>query len=227
MGGLDYSKYFSSPKETALVRAIMDGDENSVRGLVAEGVNVNAVGEYENTPLRVAIKSRQKKIVQLLLQLGGDPNFKTPKGAAAADVAVIEKDPDYLRLFLNFGLDPNLRSGDVPLIFYAISENNWPHYEMLLAKGADINSKNADGSTILMDLVMQLEYDRAKELLLSGADFRAVNQTGLSVPENLVECQRRFCSDPNLPDCRKRAELLKLMQNRGLAVPTDLQGMGT
>jgi ankyrin repeat protein len=226
MNAIDYSKDYTDSKDIQMTQAVMAGDTNAVRRLAHEGVNLNAVGLHEITPLRTSIKVGQIKILRLLLELGANPNFKTPKGVAGADVAVIfQKNPEFLKLLLDFGLDPNLESDDVPLIFYALSEGLWRQYDMLLAKGADINSKTPDGSSLLLDLVMQLEYDRAKDLLLRGADFRVVTKHGMNVLDSLVDYQRRFCKDPNLPDCHKRAELLKLMQARGMEIPPGLANM--
>lgn len=225
VGDLDYSEYYSAPAEIKLIKAILSGDTSSVNRLAREGVNLNAVGKFENTPVRVAMKVKQKEIAQLLLKLGANPNFVTSKGVAAAVVTVTQKDPEYLKLFFGFGLNPNLKSDDVPLIFYSISGGHWRQYDMLLAKGADINSKTPDGSSLMTELVMQMEYDRAKALLLQGADFRVVSKHGFSVLHSLVDYQRRFCEDPNLPDCRKRAELMKIMQARGMEIPPGLPAM--
>ncbi|MBU5613346.1 ankyrin repeat domain-containing protein [Geomonas azotofigens] len=227
MSDIDYSEDFASPKEVELVKAIAAGDLNEIRRLSVSGVNLNCVGKYEDTPLRVAVKLKQKPVLKLLFELGVDPNSKTSKGTvAAADDAVMEKNPEYLKCFLDFGLDPNLKTNDgVSLIFIAVSRENWPQYDMLLAHGANINSKLPDGSSLLLDLVMQMEYDRAKDLLLKGADFRGKSMHGFTVLGELIDYQRRFCSDPGLPDCRKRAELLQLLQQRGASVPAGLPCM--
>lgn len=226
MNYIDYSQYYEAPKEKELVKAVMTGDDQTIRRLAAQGVNLNAVGAYENTPLRVAIKLGQKEAVKCLLSLGVSPNLRTPKGVAAATVAVtFQKNPEYLKILLEHGLDPNLKCEDVPLIFFAVSESRWSHYDMLLAKGADVNSRNGDGSSLLLDLVMQLEYDRAKDLLLKGADPTVVSMTGLNVLDQLVDYQRRMCGEPGLADCQKRAELLRLMEQRGVKVPAGLPYM--
>lgn len=226
MSDVEYSDYFSSAKEVKLINAITTSDVDLIKQLAREGVNLNAVGKFENTPLRVAVKLRHKQIVRLLLQLGVSPNSRTPKGTvAAADDVVTEKDPEYLRIFFEFGLDPNLKCEGVPLIFFAVSRSNWQQYDMLLAKGADINSKTPDGSSLLYNLVLQFEYDRAKALFEKGADFTATNKFGSNVLGRLVDAQRRFCVEPGLADCYKRAELLRLMQERGIAVPPGLPYM--
>lgn len=226
METIDYSEDYSDPREKKLVLAVMDGDSEGIKRLATEGVNLNAVGAYENTPLRTAIKVGRMKAVTTLLDLGVSPNLTTADGIAAAEVAVtFQSNADFLKVLLDHGLDPNLKSEDVPLIFFAVSEGRWRHYDMLLANGADINSRNGDGSSLLLDLVMQMEYDRAKDLLLKGADCTVVSMTGLNVLDELVDYQRRLCGEPNLPDCHKRAELLRLMQKRGVSVPPGLPYM--
>lgn len=226
MNKTDYSEDYVDQKEKKLLKAVMAGDTATIRQLAAHGVNLHAVGLYENTPLTTAIKTGQKKAVHCLLDLGVNPNFRTPAGVASAEVAAkSQKNLVYLEMLFDYGLDPNLKSEDVPLIFFALSEGNWRHYDLLLAKGADINSRNGDGSSLLLALVMQLEYDRAKDLLLRGADCTVVSMTGLNVLDELVDYQRRFCTEPNLPDCHKRAELLRLMQERGMTVPPGLPCM--
>lgn len=226
MEKIDYSKYYSDANEKKLVQAVMIGDIMTIKRLAAQGVNLNAVGTYENTPLRVAIKVGQKAAIECLLNLGVSPNLRTPKGVAAANAAIVfQRDPVFLKILFEHGLDANLKSEDEPLIFFAVAEGRWKHYDMLLAKGADINSKTGDGSSLLLDLVMQLEYDRAKDLLVRGADCTVVSMTGLNVLDQLIDYQRRFCVEPGLPACYKRAELLQLMQERGIAVPPGLPYM--
>lgn len=226
MERIDYSEDFTSAEDKQIVLAIASGDIPAIKRLAAAGGNLQAVGAYENTPMRTALKLGQTKAIEALLQLGVDPNFKTPGGTAAADIAVtFQRDPKFLELLLDHGLDPNLSSGGVPLIFFATTEGLWRQYDMLLAKGADVNSKNEDGSSLLLDLVLLMQYDRARDLLLKGADYKPVSTTGLNVLDLLVDYQRRMCIDPDLPDCRKRAELLRLLRERGAAVPPGLPYM--
>lgn len=226
MERIDYSEDFTSVEDKHIIAAIANGDIPAIKRLAAVGGNLQAVGAYENTPMRTALKLGQIKAAEVLLQLGVDPNFKTPGGTAAADIAVtFQRDSKFLKLLLDHGLDPNLRSEGVPLIFFAATEGLWQQYDMLLAKGADINSKNEDGSSLLLDLVLLMQYDRARDLLLKGADFRPVSVTGLNVLDLLVDYQRRMCIDPDLPDCRKRAELLRLLRERGASVPAGLPYM--
>ena len=95
MNEIDYSKDYSNSAEVELIRAVMKGDSSAVKRLAASGVNINAVGKYENTPLRNEIKCQQKEIVLLLLQLGVDPNFTTPGKAVPAFATTELDDPSF------------------------------------------------------------------------------------------------------------------------------------
>ena len=225
MNDIDYSKDYSDPTEIELIKAVMNGDASTVRRLAASGVNLSAVGKYENTPLRTALECRQKEIVALLLQLGVDPNFTTPGKAVSAIVALEIEDPDYLNMLLAHGLDPNLKEDGEPLVFAAIREGQWSHFKTLINKGADIQSRSSNNSTLVLDLVSVSQYDLAKALMLHGADFTSPDNTGLTVLERLVNDQTRLCADPRHPACLKRAELLQMLKERGVDVPPGLPGM--
>lgn len=225
MNDIDYSKDYSNPAEIELIKAVMNGDASTVRRLAASGVNLNAVGKYEITPLRTAIKCQQKEIVALLLQLGVDPNFTTPGKAVPAFIALKLDDPDYLNMLLAHGLDPNLQEDGDPLVFMAIREGQWAHFKTLINKGADIKTRSSNNSTLVLELVGVSQYDLAKALILHGADFTTPDNTGLTVLEILVNDQTRLCADPRHPACLKRAELLQMLKERGVDVPPGLPGM--
>lgn len=225
MNDIDYSTYYSDPTEVELIKAVMNGDASTVRRLAASGVNLNAVGKYENTPISVALDCQQKEIVALLLQLGVDPNFTTPGKAVPAFIALKLDDPDYLNMLLAHGLDPNLQEDGDPLVFMAIREGQWAHFKTLINKGADIKTRSRNNSTLVLELVGVSQYDLAKALILHGADFTTPDNTGLTVLEILVNDQTRLCADPRHPACLKRAELLQMLKERGVDVPPGLPGM--
>lgn len=225
MANIDYSKDYSNPAEVEIIKAIMSGDGNAVKRLSDSGVNLNALGNYDNTPLRVALKYRQKKIVELLLRLGVDPNFKTPGGVVPAFVVTELDDPSFLNILLEYGMNPNLKEDGEPIVFAAIREGQWSQFKTLINKGAYIKSKSRNNTTLVQELVSLSKYDLAKALILQGADFTTQNNTGLNVLDILIIHQTRLCADPNHPACQKRAELLKMLRERGVEVPPGLPGM--
>jgi ankyrin repeat protein len=228
MNKIDYSKYFSNPTEIELIKAVMKGDSATIKRLAASGVNLNAVGKYETTPLSTALKCRQKEIVSLLLQLGVDPNFTTPGKAVPAFTATELDDSSYLNILLEHGLNPNLKEDGEPIIFSAIrmgyqwsnnSPSQWSNYDLLISKGADINIKSGYNTTLVLELVGLSRYDLAKTLILQGADYTTPNNAGLTVLEVLIDDQKAFGADPNHAAFKKRKELLNMLRERGVKVP--------
>ena len=223
----EFTEDYTDPQAIALVTAVVEGDEARVRTLAKAGSDLNAVGRYHQTPLRIAIKVNSKKMLKLLLELGADPNFRTPGGGAvAADWAAAHKDPDYLQILLDHGLDPNLKHDKQPIIFSTIENNNWIQYDMLVAHGADtLTARAADNSTVAWYMASQFEYARLKELILQGADVRTPSNTGLTVVETLANDQARFSGNPQHPAYIARVELLEMLRDKGLEIPLDIPGV--
>ena len=167
---------------------------------------------------------------KLLLELGADPNFRTPEGGAVAAKWVAEhEDPDYMQILLDYGLDPNVKHNTRPIIFYTIENNNWTQYDMLVAGGADtLTTKTADNSTVAWYMASQFEYARLKELILQGADLGETVNEGVprrSVIEILVNDQTRFSGNPQHPAYIARVELLEMLRDKGLEIPLDIPGV--
>jgi len=65
---------------TALMKVSKVGDTQSVRLLVDEGANVNAIDNDGHNPLHYAVSTLQVDTVKLLLYLGADPTVTNNKG---------------------------------------------------------------------------------------------------------------------------------------------------
>lgn len=63
---------FEKETEQIFVQAIIDGDSETVRKMVANGMDVNVRGKYDITPLYFAIHYQKKEIFSYLLQQGAD-----------------------------------------------------------------------------------------------------------------------------------------------------------
>ena len=63
----DAKHYFSDPKVQQLVQAAQSGDESTINELVASGVDVNAQGTGNTTPLIWAMKAHNYRGVEALL----------------------------------------------------------------------------------------------------------------------------------------------------------------
>ena len=215
----DYTKDYTNPVEQKMIRAIMVGDVETLSKLYSAGANLNALGKFDNTPMRVALKFRREKVILFLLQHGVDPNFVTPSGAVPAFLAAEQDDTSILSTLLDHGLNPNIKQDGEPIIFSTIREGQWANLRLLTSRGADLTSRTPNNSIVLLELVGMSQYDLAKALILRGADATIPNDTGLTLVKVLVNDQKAFGADRNNINFKKRAELLQLLRERGVSVP--------
>ncbi|KFY01316.1 hypothetical protein O988_02814 [Pseudogymnoascus sp. VKM F-3808] len=69
--------------QTALMRAVSDGELSTVELLLQLGANVNSTGDNDTTPLMCAVYSRKGQCVELLVTAGADVNLKMKGGVSA------------------------------------------------------------------------------------------------------------------------------------------------
>lgn len=145
----------------------------------------------------------KRAIVQLLLDAGADPNecvynhtfpFDEPLqfqqfAETALNVAVYREDPQLVQALLRAGANPNLAAHNEkatpPLLALRRNIHSEPMrikqqtqiIEMLLAAGADINSRDGDGETVLLRLFKPRNHSEAKSTPPT-AIVRAVLQAG-------------------------------------------------
>src|SRR5215470_7867274 len=76
-----------TPSTNPLFRAASQGDADSVKALVAEGVDINASSDRGQTALILAAFGGHSDVVELLLDAGADPRTKDSLGLTAQDWA--------------------------------------------------------------------------------------------------------------------------------------------
>ena len=76
-----------NPRKLSLISAVIDGDTEAVRALLAAGSDVNETVSGGRTPLIMAILFERTQIMTLLLEAGADPHQRDSLGLNAEDWA--------------------------------------------------------------------------------------------------------------------------------------------
>jgi len=155
--------------------------------------------QHRCTPLHHAVRKNRPRIVQLLLELGADPNACDATGATALTTASQEgADPRIIAALLGAGLRPDLLTlvnsarygeaeamlqddpsrigadgGDTIALHMSVSKRNLTAIRWLLAHGIDVNAKRRMWDLNHTALHMTIEsgaIDIARLLLDAGAD---------------------------------------------------------
>jgi len=176
-----------------LICAVHLGDEARVRQLVADGVDVNEIGDNNLLPLVEAVSTvcGYVGIVRFLLQSGADVNKIDGEGDSALVCALTWENAEFTRILLAAGADPNLESDNTatPLTCVAEYKRNIPLFDLLLRHGADIDAHGHRGNTPLAQAITSLEM--TKYLVEQGAQVNAQCSDGQTALHRCVCSESR------------------------------------
>jgi ankyrin repeat protein len=196
--------------------AIFNGNYALASRLIEHGANVNQADAEEFTPLFWAVDRRNMEtapnfpwtvtddplpLVRQLLEAGADPNHlinATPKAlmregeprlvfATALTRAAFSGDPDLVKLLLEFGADPQIRSSDDETMLSAAAGTGFIYgfhklrpasdrlavIRMLVERGLDVNWHDDYGITPLMAAANLGDTAIIQYLVDQGADLGA------------------------------------------------------
>jgi ankyrin repeat protein len=185
-----------------LCKAIEAKDLNEIERLVKSGVDVNAKGRGNMTPLLWAFPMGED-VFRKMLELGADPNVQLTERLM---LAAIEKDhsvmsacvaltdgliysqlfydvrmDNYLAIVLKHGGDPNLEDmdGNTVFVYAMICQHRAEKVKSLVDAGGDVNHRNHRGGTPILQ--MGSFYDYLLALLEAGADYRIAEEHGFDL----------------------------------------------
>lgn len=173
-GGKSAQDVFKDESVVELLNAAAHGDAQEAQRLVEGGVNPNAVGEANVTPLLWMLAKHDLKAVKILLDVGADPNKSTSGevgqvslGYPPVFAAVSGGLTEALRMMLDHGGDPNVVWGNESALMIAINHSHLDCAEVLLQHGADINFSKGPMSA-LSESMLHVQFDDALWVLKHG-----------------------------------------------------------
>jgi ankyrin repeat protein len=135
-------------KETALMRAALFGDTVTISLLISKGLDINAKNSDGRTALIQAIENSNRRVALQLLELGADPDVAFAIFPSSLCAAVLYGDTEVVNAILK--KTKNVIGIKASLLFAVYNEHdNIKIIQVLLDKGADVNMKAPDGSTVL------------------------------------------------------------------------------
>lgn len=155
---------------------------SKVLDLIEEHVGINALDEYGQTPLMMAVSKQYLPVVASLLNARRpkvDVNMAKSSGFTAVFYAVEKATPTILQALLRRGADPNVvilqsgSRGNTPL-HYACMLEKTKHAELLLEYGADPTATNEHGQMPLQ--LLPADAVRSTKLSLKNLFEAAYNK---------------------------------------------------
>jgi ankyrin repeat protein len=197
---------------TPISEAAVLGDYALMKVLLDAGADPDSTNPDGQTPLMVVARSNNLDTAQLLLKHGADVNATEQwKGQNAVIWAAAQSQPAMLKLLLEAGGDPDLRSminprerqisqerrfqwrpaGGMTALVYAAREGCLDCVKLLVDAGADIDAGDAENVTPLLVAVINMRFDTAQFLVAAGANvnkwsFRGENPVYSAVDVNTL-----------------------------------------
>ena len=171
--------------QTALMAAAEAGHLNVVRILLKNGANVNVRHEVGGTALTGAAGRGQLEAVKELLKAGADPNLMVIGRYGDVNTTLMfamnPQNADWLKIvdaLITAGAQINPREPFLSPLRLIIDENNRSILTEFLKRGANVNLRAKDGSTLLMYAAQHGSPDMVSALLDAGADVNGKNDDG-------------------------------------------------
>ncbi|WP_121628139.1 ankyrin repeat domain-containing protein [Poseidonibacter antarcticus] len=171
-------------KRNVLFNTILQGNKNIdiLKLMIKKGININQIDINGDNIIDeiLYILDLQRQTVKELLQLEGN-------------YSLIKKDMSYLELtkiIIENGLDINKIDKDgLPILAKEVEKKNYENIVFLINCGADINTKNINGKSILFNEVIKgnSNYKMINFLVKNGADIELRDSEEKTIIDDLAE----------------------------------------
>ena len=165
---------YSATPANQLIDAIISGEHNELRSLIAQGIDINSKNQAGRTALMVGTFYGNKVMVKSLLASGADVNLKDNNNRTALIDAAAFGFDEIVRLLITMGADLNAKtkSGKTALTG-AIAGDYQVIVKMLIERKVDVNLADNLGNKPL-DIAKRMKRKKISKLLKkAGAEESA------------------------------------------------------
>lgn len=189
---------------TALHRASLRDEPESVERLIRAGADVNAANDLGATALWAASLNGSAEVVESLLAAGADPNKALRNGETPLMVASRSGNPAVVAVLLTHGAHPDATGPRAQTaLMWAVAQQHSDVVAVLVEHGADVHARSAvwrvfmaqppaphpqhrgwfehGGNTALMFAARVGDVVSAEHLVAAGADVNDRSAWGVSV----------------------------------------------
>jgi ankyrin repeat protein len=193
-----YANAIGGEAGTALHSASREGHIAVVRSLLKCGVDVDALGRWNQSPLQLASLGGCLDVLQYLLDHGADPNFHDDEDITPLRRAAVGGCLENVRVLLEHHADASAQDKEGFTAIHAVLLDGGPKGDypqivrLLLEYGANLNARDNEGRTLLhlvsgsslthcqgnpgLSVTVRLEI--ARILLSQGADVDEKDEAG-------------------------------------------------
>ena len=172
----------SAIKVVRLVDAVRNQDQQRVRTLLRQHVDVNVRSEDGSTALLWAAYWDDIETADLLIRAGANANTSNDFRSTPLSSACTNGSAAMVDRLLKAGANPStpIATGETPLMTCAKS-GSVEAVKMLLVHGAEVNAKEpSQNQTALMWAAAERHTDVVRTLIEAGADFQAHTKRGFT-----------------------------------------------
>jgi ankyrin repeat protein len=156
--------------DTALLIAASNGSKKACRLLSEAGADVNICNELGDTPLHCAAAGGHVAIMKMLLKQGALVNAANALGITPLMSALDAKSEEAVQLLLTKGADVHAQMVGGDVLRIALERSSYLCLRVLLETDQfDLEARDSEGNTTLLQAIKYGNYEIVSELLNSGA----------------------------------------------------------
>ena len=157
-----------------LFSSVSSGDTEEVKRRISQGAEVNAI-RIGQSLLHIACQSGNKKIVELLINSGADVNVSNRRGLTPLDIAERDGQTEIIELLRVHGAKKGFSN-----LLRAINSGDIEQVKLLISQGADVNTKNNAGQTLLHIACRSGNKEVVEFLIDQGANINSKSNRDLT-----------------------------------------------